>query len=160
MVRWFSFIQIMRTWNKGDDVIYSTWVIDDVIHVFSAGVPTCQSRTRFRRRRWKRSSLLKSAIVPTGTSDLALIALKRWVTWWVIGYDVIKWLVIQFMAVGNQVGKIFIWDMANGYQNRPHQTLTHQKMLAQCRQCSFSPNGSILVAGNTWPQCNMTPLIM
>ena len=51
------------------------------------------------------------------------------------------------MAVGNQVGKIFIWDLSSGYQNKPHHTLTHIKMLAQCRQCSFSPNGDILVAG-------------
>ena len=50
------------------------------------------------------------------------------------------------MAVGNQVGKIFIWDLWSGYQNKPHHTLTHQKMLAQCRQCSFSPNGEVLIA--------------
>ena len=50
------------------------------------------------------------------------------------------------MAVGNQVGKIFIWDLWSGYQNKPHHTLTHQKMLAQCRQCSFSPNGDVLIA--------------
>jgi len=52
----------------------------------------------------------------------------------------------KFMAVGNQVGKIFIWDLWGGYQNKPHHTLTHQKMLAQCRQCSFSPNGDVLIA--------------
>ena len=52
----------------------------------------------------------------------------------------------QFMAAGNQVGKIFIWDLWSGYQNKPHHTLTHAKMLSQCRQCSFSPNGDVLIA--------------
>jgi len=52
----------------------------------------------------------------------------------------------KFMAVGNQVGKIFVWDFSSGYSNKPHHTLTHMKMLAQCRQCSFSPNGEIIIA--------------
>ena len=52
------------------------------------------------------------------------------------------------MAVGNQVGKIFVWDFSSGYSNKPHHTLTHMKMLAQCRQCSFSPNGEIIIAGD------------
>ena len=54
------------------------------------------------------------------------------------------------MAVGNQVGKIFVWDFSSGYSHKPQHTLTHMKMLAQCRQCSFSPNGEIIIAGNNF----------
>lgn len=49
------------------------------------------------------------------------------------------------MALGNQVGKIFVWDLAE-YNPKPYLTLSHPKMTAQCRQCSFSPSGHHLVA--------------
>ena len=49
------------------------------------------------------------------------------------------------MAVGNQVGRyLFRFVEWLSEQTAPHTT--HQKMLAQCRQCSFSPNGDVLVA--------------
>ena len=50
------------------------------------------------------------------------------------------------MAVGNQVGKIFVWDMITEHASKPYLTLQHTKMTAQCRQCSFSPSGGHLVA--------------
>jgi len=52
----------------------------------------------------------------------------------------------KYMAVGNQVGKIFVWDMITEHSSKPYLTLSHAKMTAQCRQCSFSPSGHQLVA--------------
>lgn len=52
----------------------------------------------------------------------------------------------KYMAVGNQVGKIFVWDMITEHASKPYLTLQHTKMTAQCRQCSFSPSGGHLVA--------------
>ena len=46
------------------------------------------------------------------------------------------------MALGNQVGKIFIWDLTSEdvFKNRPH-TLTHPKCNAPVRQVTFSKDG-------------------
>ena len=56
----------------------------------------------------------------------------------------------QYMAVGNQVGKIFVWDMITEHSSKPYLTLSHAKMTAQCRQCSFSPSGRSPFLNNGW----------
>lgn len=62
---------------------------------------------------------------------------------------------MQFMALGNQVGKIFIWDLTSEdvFKNRPH-TLTHPKCNAPVRQVTFSKDGSTMISicdnGTVW----------
>ncbi|CBY09832.1 unnamed protein product [Oikopleura dioica] len=51
----------------------------------------------------------------------------------------------RFMAVGNQVGKIILWDL-DTLSNEPKITTHHPKVFSQCRQVAFSPNSSTLVA--------------
>lgn len=51
----------------------------------------------------------------------------------------------RFMAVGNQVGKIILWDL-DTLSNEPKITTHHPKVFSQCRQVAFSPDSGTLVA--------------
>ena len=51
----------------------------------------------------------------------------------------------RFMAIGNQVGKITLWDL-DTMSKEPNITVHHPKLFSQCRQVAFSPDSGILVA--------------
>jgi hypothetical protein len=51
------------------------------------------------------------------------------------------------MAAGNLNGDMYVWDLdafAKNSKSKP-LVLSHGKRTAQCRQCNFSSDGSILV---------------
>lgn len=53
----------------------------------------------------------------------------------------------RYMGVGNQVGKIFIWDMDDMDSTvEPKLTIHHPKIYSQCRQVAFSNDSRTLVA--------------
>lgn len=59
------------------------------------------------------------------------------------------------MALGNQSGKVFIWDIDTSDPNmiRP-STLSHPKCISPIRQTTFSRDGQVLICvcddGSIW----------
>lgn len=52
----------------------------------------------------------------------------------------------QVMAVGNQLGRTYVWDLDIGDPSQARcSTLTHPKCVAPIRQTAFSRNGNILI---------------
>jgi len=60
----------------------------------------------------------------------------------------------RFLAVGNSIGKIFVFDLESETVNVKPMTMTHFKCTKPIRQISFSRNGDILIAstddGKIW----------
>ncbi|CBY18780.1 unnamed protein product [Oikopleura dioica] len=64
---------------------------------------------------------------------------------WYVRFGLDRYL--QYMAAGNLNGDMYVWDLdvfAKNSKSKP-LVLTHGKRTAQCRQCNFSSDGSILV---------------
>ncbi|VDI42061.1 polycomb protein EED [Mytilus galloprovincialis] len=51
------------------------------------------------------------------------------------------------MALGNQVGKIYVWDIdVDDPREARYIVITHQKCYSPIRQTAFTRDGSILLA--------------
>lgn len=73
--------------------------------------------------------------------------------------DVITFITIsiafQLMAVGNQTGKTFVWDIGVDDPTKARSTtLVHNKCVSAIRQTGFSKDGKILISvcddGTLW----------
>lgn len=60
----------------------------------------------------------------------------------------------RYLAVGNQVGKIFVFDLDTPTPNANPSIMTHYKCTKPIRQVAFSRNSDILIAsgddGKIW----------